>query len=169
MKSFSNRQKGFTLLELLVVISIIALLSSVILAATTVARSKARDSKRLEDFHGIRVALESYYQENNAYPVTFSGLTPAYWGNCSDYGSHGVSGATGWVPGLAPGHIAALPLDPLPVSTDGCYLYASDGIDYKILALHTVEYDCPVAAASPYYDAGRTCTYAFGTPGAEAW
>lgn len=64
-----NKSKGFTLLELLVVIGIIGLLSSIIVVNLTGARKKARDVKRVADIRTIQTALESYYGKNGGYPT----------------------------------------------------------------------------------------------------
>ncbi len=64
-----TQKSGFTLVELLVVISIIALLSSVVFASINSARAKARDASRATTIHAIQTALEFYYDTYNAYPV----------------------------------------------------------------------------------------------------
>ncbi|HEU5114195.1 MAG TPA: prepilin-type N-terminal cleavage/methylation domain-containing protein, partial [Candidatus Paceibacterota bacterium] len=63
-----HNKRGFTLIELLVVISIISLLSSVVLSSLNSARAKARDAKRAEDVHQLKLALEYYYDANGVYP-----------------------------------------------------------------------------------------------------
>uniref|UniRef100_A0A831Z1D1 Prepilin-type N-terminal cleavage/methylation domain-containing protein n=1 Tax=candidate division WWE3 bacterium TaxID=2053526 RepID=A0A831Z1D1_UNCKA len=65
-----TKRDGFTLLELLVVITIIGLLSSVGLASYTRAQARARDAKRQSDITSLRNSLEIYYSENNVYPDT---------------------------------------------------------------------------------------------------
>lgn len=62
-----NSQKGFTLIELLVVIAIVALLSSVIMAGLQSARSRARDSKRVQEARTIEKALSLYALDNGGY------------------------------------------------------------------------------------------------------
>ncbi len=66
-------KKGFTLIEVLVVIAIIGILASIIIVSTNGVRSKARDSKRVFDTQQITTALEAYYDKNKAYPtfITF--------------------------------------------------------------------------------------------------
>jgi len=61
-------KKGFTLVELLVVIAIIAILSTLSVVALNSARTKARDARRLSDIKQIRTALEMYFDSNMAYP-----------------------------------------------------------------------------------------------------
>lgn len=52
------------MIELLVVISIIGLLSSVVLVSLGSARAKARDAKRLSDIHQVVLALDLYHDSN---------------------------------------------------------------------------------------------------------
>lgn len=61
--------KGFTLLEILVVIGIIAVLLGFASASYSTAQKKARDAKRSEDMKSVQHALEQYYALcDNAYP-----------------------------------------------------------------------------------------------------
>ncbi|MEK7564624.1 MAG: type II secretion system protein [Patescibacteria group bacterium] len=59
--------KGFTLVELLVVITIIGILASVVLVSLNSARGKARDAKRLGDVRQIALALEFCYNDLGKY------------------------------------------------------------------------------------------------------
>lgn len=63
-------KKGFTLIELLVVIAIIGILASVVLASLGSARTKAADTKRLSEIKEIQKALNIYYLDNGAYPIS---------------------------------------------------------------------------------------------------
>ena len=63
--------RGFTLLELLVVISLIGLLVSIGAVSYTSAQKKSRDSRRKGDLKAIQNGFEQYYSENDAsYPKT---------------------------------------------------------------------------------------------------
>lgn len=68
---------GFTLIEMLVVVAIIGLLSSVILTGLNKSRQKARDVRRISHILQIQHELEAYRIEdvNNEYPIN-AALTP---------------------------------------------------------------------------------------------
>jgi len=61
--------KAFTLIELLMVVAIISLLSSVIFSSLKDARAKSRDAKRKMEIHQIELGLEQYILVNGKYPV----------------------------------------------------------------------------------------------------
>ena len=66
------KQKGFTLIELMVIIAIISLLSTIVMAATNTFRQKARVAKRVADLHQIQKSLELYFADNGNYPNTWA-------------------------------------------------------------------------------------------------
>jgi prepilin-type N-terminal cleavage/methylation domain-containing protein len=71
MRNNINNQnvKGFTLIEILVVISIIGFVAAAAMYTVTNTRMKSRDTKRLADMKTITKALEIYYDKYAAYPV----------------------------------------------------------------------------------------------------
>lgn len=129
MKSYFNK-KGFTLIELLVVISIIGLLSSVVLASLNVARSKARDARRLSDIRQVQNALELYRSNNNTYPDSGSFReNSCNTGTASDTGTPVAAWDSALSPLVSAKYIASLPDDPqnkgtLNTSRNYCYAYA---------------------------------------------
>jgi len=157
--------RGFTLIELLVVIAIIGILSSVLVSSLSIARAKTRDATRLSDFRQIQTALETYRNEKLSYPST----SGSWWGNCGGFGTHPTSGATGWVPNLAPTYIAKLPVDPKPIVPNNCYVYKSTGDDYMLIAYGTVETKTPATNPAPRPAQPTEADFAFYTPGARDW
>jgi len=75
-----RNHQGFTLLELLVVVSIIAFLATISLVALGIAQSKARDSRRQVDAFTIIKAAELWRNDNgfgnsvDRYPKYWKGL-----------------------------------------------------------------------------------------------
>ncbi|MEK7457939.1 MAG: type II secretion system protein, partial [Patescibacteria group bacterium] len=80
-------QRGFTLLELLVVISIIGILVGLGAVSYTTAQKKARDSRRLGDMRAMQAVYEQYYSNptnSYQYPVdcsdaSITSYAPAGW------------------------------------------------------------------------------------------
>lgn len=71
-------QSGFTLIELMVVILIIVILSTIGLVSFAQATKTARDGKRKTDVESVRQAMILYKQENSgAYPSTIAALVTA--------------------------------------------------------------------------------------------
>ena len=99
MQFFRSKKNGFTFVELLVVMAIIALLSSIILAQLNKSRMKSRDARRIADVKQIQLALSLYYNDNGVYP------------------SSPLSSAANFVPN----YISTLPKDP---SSQLDYAYA---------------------------------------------
>lgn len=64
-----QQRKGFTLVEMLIVIAIIAILASVALVSVQGVRSTANDTKRISDLNKVQQQLEVYYTKNGNYPV----------------------------------------------------------------------------------------------------
>lgn len=52
---------------------VIAVLSAFVLANYQAARAKERDKQRIDDITAISTKLETYSNEKNAYPATFTG------------------------------------------------------------------------------------------------
>lgn len=139
------RQKGFTLIELLVVIAIIGILSSVVLASLNTARAKARDAKRIADFHQVEVALELFYSQTRRYPQSPGHATWEghwyYFSQCLETGINCGFTVSGYVPAIS--KMPQDPLQPTPSNpNDGGVTYypgyptgCSDGQSYRLSVL----------------------------------
>ena len=68
----TKRNQGFTLVELLVVIGIIAILAGIVLAAVSASKEKARQTVCLSNLSQIGKAMAMYQQDNDGFYVAES-------------------------------------------------------------------------------------------------
>ena len=119
-----SKNKGFTLIELLVVIAILGLLATIVLVSLNSGRMKSRDVKRKADLRQISVAMELYFNTNNAYPSYAVD-------SCS---ATGVTGCTGVYPLAIGTFISAMPRDPSNNTTRYYRVKASTGANFCVIA-----------------------------------
>jgi len=67
-----RKNKGFTLIEILIVVAIIGILASIILVGLSSFRSQGRDARRIADLHQVQNALELYFTKNGTYPTAIA-------------------------------------------------------------------------------------------------
>jgi prepilin-type N-terminal cleavage/methylation domain-containing protein len=83
MHSLNKQNRGFTIIELLVVIVVIGLLAALVLNSFQGVQGRARDTERRTDVNAIATQLEVYYQDNGRYPdvgsVTIDGIAKDAW------------------------------------------------------------------------------------------
>ncbi len=67
-----KRNAGFTLLELLIAMIILAILAAMITGYFFTSLKKGRDARRKADLEQIQKAVEMYYEDNKSYPTSTS-------------------------------------------------------------------------------------------------
>lgn len=107
-------RKGFTLIELMVAISIVAILATVGLVMYGQAQKLGRDAKRKQDIRSISIALELYKQTNGSWPSITDAVSADGWVNST-------SDSAEWIPGLTSSYISSVPKDP---KNSGTYKYS---------------------------------------------
>jgi prepilin-type N-terminal cleavage/methylation domain-containing protein len=78
MVSLKNKSKGFTIVELLIVIVVIGILATLVIVTFTGIQQKARNSQRQTDINAIDSHVEAYYASAGNYP-TYAQLNDATW------------------------------------------------------------------------------------------
>lgn len=73
-----RHKTGFTLVELLVVISIISIISAVGITTFSNVQVNNRDQKRFRDVQTVKQALEIYRNDNHNYPYSLNSLLTKY-------------------------------------------------------------------------------------------
>ena len=73
-RRMSGKQRGFTLLELLVVMFILVLLASVVTVMVTKRVEEAKHAKAVADIESLGNAIDQYHLQNGSYPTTLEGL-----------------------------------------------------------------------------------------------
>jgi prepilin-type N-terminal cleavage/methylation domain-containing protein len=78
MRSLLKRQKGFTIVELLIVIVVIGILATLVIVTFTGIQQKARNTKRQTDINAVNSHVEAFYAQNGYYP-TLAHINDATW------------------------------------------------------------------------------------------
>ena len=73
-KLLKSNKKGFTLIELMVVITILALLGGMVMPRVIGRLRQAKPQKALIDIKQMGLALDMYAADNGMYPTTEQGL-----------------------------------------------------------------------------------------------
>ncbi|HEY0371060.1 MAG TPA: type II secretion system protein [Thermoanaerobaculia bacterium] len=73
-----RNQRGFTLIELIVVVSIIGILAGIALVNVSNFQRKARESALRGDLFEMRKAIDNFYADKQRYPTDLNELVPNY-------------------------------------------------------------------------------------------
>lgn len=157
-----QKQSGFTIVELLIVIVVIGVLAAITIVAFNGIQSRAKSAKVQQDLKSMQKLVELYKAENGSYPST------------SNAWSYSSSNADGFIPSIVPTFASSLPRFTADSVVDGghCYVYRSNGTDYKMIRLgqpslsSDEQASIPAAMKDQYNGSDR---YGLWSPGGSAF
>jgi general secretion pathway protein G len=123
----ARRARGFTLIEIMVVVIIIGLLASVVVLNILPNVDKAKVTKAKQDIQSLELALSEFYLDNSKFPTTEQGLTALVQQPTDPSIKH-------WKPG---GYLDRVSKDPW----GNAYLYVFPGTHGKQYDLYTLGAD----------------------------
>jgi prepilin-type N-terminal cleavage/methylation domain-containing protein len=146
MNMRAQKQTGFTIVELLIVIVVIAVLAAISIVAYGGIQTRAKNAKLQSALASVQKKIEAYNAEFGSYPATqtvnlvqgaASDVMTRIDSGCSVPSGATVDKRTDWVPDIDM---------VLPQSTDeigargsrGCFMYQSDGKRYVLSAWNMV-------------------------------
>ncbi len=117
----SSSRRGFTLIEILIVVGIIGLLASMVLVGLAPAQKRGRDARRIADLKEVQNAMELYYNKCGYYPGPAQPSSP-----CGSFGAPAAdwNALTTALTGSSIG-VTTIPQDP---SSNRTYYYAADSL-----------------------------------------
>jgi type II secretion system protein G len=141
-----KRLCGFTFIELMVVIAIMGVLAALITGNYLSSLKRGRDARRKGDLEQVQRALEMYYEDNSAYPLTANFIFGTRFYDDSDgNGSYDAS--------KDQLYMDRVPNDPTSSRT---YWYISTGTDYTLYAcLENTEQILPYNTTIAGYTCGN--------------
>ena len=78
VKRRRNAQRGFTLIELMVVVTIVGILAGVAMVQVRNMQRKARETALQDNLSKMRTAIDNFYADKQRYPSSLDELVPNY-------------------------------------------------------------------------------------------
>ena len=119
-----NLRKGFTLIEILIVVAIIAILASVVLVGLGPTQQAGRDARRLSDIHEVQNGFELFFNKCGYYPGQLSTAGACTAGAPSPTTWAGVQAALTTYTSLG---VLSVPVDPTSGKQYGDYYGGTNG------------------------------------------
>jgi general secretion pathway protein G len=124
----SRKHKGFTLIEMLIVIVVIAILALIVIPRLLGAGRKAKEATLRGDLHQLRNAIQQFEADMGDYPLTLDQLVAAKGSPPSGNGGSGVAlDSNGYQGPYLRTPDGGLPKDPFTNAADWSYADPATG------------------------------------------
>ena len=123
IKQWASKQTGFTIVELLIVIVVIAILAAISIVAYNGIQVRSRDSIRKSDIASIEKALELHYIDKGSFTQPENLCSDTSYGALGACGAPAGEAAGDWSAAsdlkdlVTGGYLSSLPVDPINNAT----------------------------------------------------
>lgn len=170
--------RGYSLVEIMVAVAIVAILATVSFRAVDEYRKSARDKERIAELKQLQIALRMYKDSYGRYPAAGCSIAAGTWVSPGPGTATWYASCDAYISSLTPTFMNVLPTDPNETKTNSGYMYRTDatGSEYKIIA-HDVVETRVVNAGDTMARCPSSCTqaycsqrsYAIYSEGAACW
>ena len=137
MMRLQRNEKGFTLVEIMIVVAIIGLLAALAIPNFIKARNRSRDSICVNNMKVIASAVEQVAMEEN---LALAGAGVLAWNAAAAAGTYGLTGATAY--------LKVAPVCPMA----GTYVATADGVGSVLMTCSGASHN----TTAMYNNAGST-------------
>ena len=155
-----SNASGFTLVELLVIVAVIVILTSVGVFSLGQSTQSGRDLERQTNLREMATVLETYKRREGQYPIGSNGTNQWSGQEGSGHFAGGSSECQGslelnvdaYICGLIPDYRTVLPVDDF-VPGEGGYMYITNNEQtaFKLVAYNAIESGDAITPACPEY------------------
>lgn len=165
---------GFTIIELVIVIAVIAILASITVVAYNGTRDRAEYARAQSDLKNINDAIVVYRAQNGKYPIAAAQFVSGSLRFEYQYFGRTTSVNTSFLNTLVASYLDTMPVgSPLRSGKyyTYCYITPADGSEYKLIRY---TYDPPLptveTTGNPLTDPTRpTQSWGYWSPGGSAY
>jgi uncharacterized protein (TIGR02145 family)/prepilin-type N-terminal cleavage/methylation domain-containing protein len=153
------KKSGFTLLEILLVVGIIAILAGIVILAINPNKMLAttRNVQRKANLAEINKALYQYYIDNSRYPVSVTSSLTEICNTGATSSGHSISCTNkADLSFLVPAYLTAIPTDPQMTGTSTRYKVMKDQNNKVVLEAPQAELNIPIVVG--FVNCGLTLT-----------
>jgi prepilin-type N-terminal cleavage/methylation domain-containing protein len=159
MRQFFSQthKKGFTLIELVIVMAIMGILIAASASTFQTSRIKGKDGRRKSDLKQLQTALETYINDWGLYPAASGGIITA----CGGQGTSTCDWGSAFTDQNGTVYMATLPSDSSAPSIQYLYVVSSDKKKYQLFTYleNTLDPDIKTYAGKTCGSAGHQCNY----------